>query len=186
MTYPLFVLPPPVVALKRIIPKNVLLKLFQKAQNSPLNRTLSFDVPQGRFHNHGMYILYLHLFPPKKYIKSCWNNQAVLSAPLLVLALTFDSQGREHTCCHGDPKPPHSRAERVGQSMVSPLRTAQRDAGLYSAVTPGWARPRALIDRPEAQWEPAAATKGCSTMTWCSQVFTSESSQKQHSTHTGP
>lgn len=30
------------------------------------------------------------------------------SALLLVLALTFDRAGCEHTCCHGDPKPLHS------------------------------------------------------------------------------
>lgn len=47
------------------------------------------------------------------------------AALLLVLALTFDRAGREHTRCHSDPKPPHSIA--YGPVNGSPLHTAQCD-----------------------------------------------------------
>lgn len=57
----------------------------------------------------------------------------VCSALLLVLALTFDRAGREHTCCHGDPKPPHSSAYAPVNRI--PLQTARCDAEFYSAVT---------------------------------------------------
>lgn len=74
------------------------------------------------------------------------------SALLLVLALTFDRAGCEHTCCHGDPKPLHS-------SAYAPVNGSPWPTDCTMSC---WALQRChffLAHLLKADWQPAAPVR---------------------------
>lgn len=124
MSYPLLILPPPVVTLGMSISRHLNIGSHVQAsfwsRNAPrkvfptVSASSAATINDGRKKKENR----PHFRGCCAKIKGSACSRAVLAA-----ALTFDSPGCERTRCHGDPKPLHSSASKP-QPSGSPWPSA--------------------------------------------------------------